>query len=335
MSSQSAINMALVLAEAAPLKPEVKLTQALHEYETILSDEDRKQLHSQGLPDATAAINFTTLIDRECSSRRSQCMGPRLITFLESIQQFSQVVDTFVSSHPEVAALMWGGVKLALLAANNVTSYFNQLSTLLMNLGRQCPRIRELSSLYPTIGLRKALCDYYAAIIRLCKHSTQYLRKPVYVQLSKALLFSFRAEFGSYEEEITKLSQEVRDEASLAYKQAQKQENELQARERSDARRYREIVVKIWDDHRKGKEEEKNWRLEVNRRNLEKMRLKALDALSTHDYQNSYRQIRKECIPGTSTWICEDPEFRAWMSGTLKTLWFTGRLGSGKSVTSA
>lgn len=219
-----------------------------------------------------------------------------------------------------------------------------------MNLGRQCPRIRELSSLYPTIGLRKALCDYYAAIIRLCKHSTQYLRKPgkytryffaylpvllfrspridkilVYVQLSKALLFSFRAEFGSYEEEITKLSQEVRDEASLAYKQAQKQENELQARERSDARRYREIVVKIWDDHRKGKEEEKNWRLEVNRRNLEKMRLKALDALSTHDYQNSYRQIRKECIPGTSTWICEDPEFRAWMSGTLKTLWFTGR----------
>lgn len=107
--------MALVLANAAPLKPEIKLTQALHDYESILSDEDRRQLRSQGLPDATAAINLTTLIDRKCSSRRSQCMGPRLITFLESIQQFSQVVDVFVSSHPEVAALVWGGVKLALL----------------------------------------------------------------------------------------------------------------------------------------------------------------------------------------------------------------------------
>lgn len=107
--------MALVLTNAAPLKPEIKLTQALHDYEKILSDEDRSQLHSQGLPDATAAINLTTLIDRKCSSRRSQCMGPRLITFLESIQQFSQVVDVFVSSHPEVAALVWGGVKLALL----------------------------------------------------------------------------------------------------------------------------------------------------------------------------------------------------------------------------
>ena len=107
--------MALVLADAAPLKPEIKLAHALHDYETILSDEERKQLQSQGLSDATAAIKFTTLIDRKCSSRRSQCMGPRLITFLESIQEFSQVVDTFASSHPEFAALVWGGVKLALL----------------------------------------------------------------------------------------------------------------------------------------------------------------------------------------------------------------------------
>lgn len=107
--------MAMVLANVAPLKPEIALTQALDDYEKILSDEDRSQLHSQGSPDATAAINLTTLIDRKCSSRRRQCMGPRLITFLESIQQISQTVDVFVSSHPEVAALVWGGVKLALL----------------------------------------------------------------------------------------------------------------------------------------------------------------------------------------------------------------------------
>ena len=107
--------MALVPAGSAPLEPEIKLTQALADYEKILSDDDRSQLHNQGIPDAMAAINFTTLIDRECNIRRRRCMGPRLITFLESIQQFSKVVDTFVSSHPEVAALVWGGVKLTLL----------------------------------------------------------------------------------------------------------------------------------------------------------------------------------------------------------------------------
>lgn len=107
--------MALVLANSAPLDPEAKLAQALADYENILSDEDRNQLHNQALPDTMAAINFTTLIDRDCSRSRRQCMGPRLITFLESVQQFSKVVDTFVSSHPEVAALVWGGVRLTLL----------------------------------------------------------------------------------------------------------------------------------------------------------------------------------------------------------------------------
>ena len=219
-----------------------------------------------------------------------------------------------------------------------------------MNLGKQCPRILGFGSLYPSVGLQKALCDYYAAIIRLCKHVTQSLRKPgiytccsssqlpwpsltqsnsdvfsVYTQLSKALLVSFKAEFGPYEGEISRLSQEVRDEASIASKQAQKQENELQAKERVDARRYRKIAAIFWDDYHKSKEEENNRYLEINRRNLEKKRLEALDALSTYDYQKTFRQIRKECLPDTSIWVCENPEFHAWMSGTAKTLWFTGR----------
>lgn len=109
------IAMALVLAGAASLQPEARLDQALAEYEAILSDEDKIQFHNQGVPDSMAAIRFTILIDSKCNDRRRQCMGPRLITFLESIQHFSGVVDTFVSSKPQVAALLWGGVKMALL----------------------------------------------------------------------------------------------------------------------------------------------------------------------------------------------------------------------------
>ena len=81
----------------------------------------------------------------------------------------------------------------------------------------------------------------------------------IYTQLSKALLVFFKAEFGSYEGEIARLFQEVRDEASLASKQAQKQENELQAKERSDAKKYREIMIKF---NHKSHEKEKNRNLE-------------------------------------------------------------------------
>ena len=96
--------MALVQAGTAPL--DIELTQALRSYETCLSAEQRTQLHSEGVPDASAAIELTQRIDNQCSENRRRCIGPRLILFLESVHQFSSVGETFVSSHPETAALV-------------------------------------------------------------------------------------------------------------------------------------------------------------------------------------------------------------------------------------
>lgn len=109
------VDMALALAGAAAMKPEIGLAQALHNYEAILTDEERIQLHSQGVPTANDAINLTTLIDEKTKDNRRHCMGPRLITFLESVQQFPSIMDVFVSSNPQMAALVWGGAKFALL----------------------------------------------------------------------------------------------------------------------------------------------------------------------------------------------------------------------------
>ena len=113
--------MALVIANTAISNTGVTLVQALNDYETILSDEDKIQLHSQGAPDVMAALNLATTIDAKNTSHRRQCMGPRLITFLESVQQFSSIVDTFVSSHPDIAALLWGGLKLTLLVLISIS----------------------------------------------------------------------------------------------------------------------------------------------------------------------------------------------------------------------
>ena len=113
--------MALVIANSAMSNPGVTLVQALNDYEAILSDEDKTQLHSQGAPDVMAALNLATTIDDKNTSHRRQCMGQRMITFLESVQQFSSIVDTFVSSHPEIAALVWGGLKLTLLVRISIS----------------------------------------------------------------------------------------------------------------------------------------------------------------------------------------------------------------------
>ena len=133
--------MALVLASAANVQPDTALAQALRDYEAVLSNDQRSRLHSHrgSVPNAAAAINLTTEIDQENNGRMGRGVGPRFITFLESLQQFSSVLDTFVSSNPQMAALVWGGVKLALLVKTNyicgfenAIDFFQRLSKMLL-----------------------------------------------------------------------------------------------------------------------------------------------------------------------------------------------------------
>ena len=93
------------------------LVKALDEYEQILNEQEKRNFRAEGRPSAKAAIELTVLVDKRCNEGRRQCIGQRLHAFLESIQQFSEAADTLVSSHPEVAALVWGGVKLTILVS--------------------------------------------------------------------------------------------------------------------------------------------------------------------------------------------------------------------------
>ena len=145
------------------------------------------------------------------------------------------------------------------------------------------------------------------------------------MRLSQTILYPFETEFGPYETKLTRLSKEIREEISLASKQARKEEDQLQARERQEARISRHMLTIFGDRVSRNDEEAKKWRLERDRRKLGKNRFRALEALSTYDYQRTFKQIRKECVPGTSTWIFDNSDFRAWMEGPVKTLWRTGR----------
>lgn len=144
------------------------------------------------------------------------------------------------------------------------------------------------------------------------------------VQWSMAFL-SFKSQFGSYEEEIKKLAREVQKEASLASKQAQRIEIEFQTRERAEQSNFRRTVANFGDSFNRNKERDFTQRLEIERRRLEREKLEILDSLSTYDYQSAFRRLRRECVPGTSQWICETSEFHEWMSRSSQRLWLTGK----------
>ncbi|THX74208.1 hypothetical protein D6D05_07076 [Aureobasidium pullulans] len=165
--------MLALLRPRSPLPPTAAavtttdaLNDALRSFQDSLDPEQKtKFLIIKAVPDAHAVAEFTHQLDQENAKRQSRCVSARISPLLESIQQFSGIVETFVSSHPQIAALIWGSIKLVLQIASNFTAYFDDLSGLLMIIGKRCPRFHEYQKLYGhSTGLQKALCDFYAAI---------------------------------------------------------------------------------------------------------------------------------------------------------------------------
>ena len=174
------------------------LQTALQDFQGILNPDQKQQLLSQSsVPDASSAMLLTVEIDKQNAKRKSRCVAARILGFLESVQQFCSVADTFVSSNPRVAALVWGSVKLVILvhcplgpwlldknvltfmqAASNFSTYFDKLSSLLMTLRNHFPRHSKYQILYSySTRLQGALCTYYATVVNFCKKVLEVVQR--------------------------------------------------------------------------------------------------------------------------------------------------------------
>ncbi|KAF5019806.1 hypothetical protein F66182_8175 [Fusarium sp. NRRL 66182] len=94
-----------------------ELENSIAGFQAILTDQDRKQLHQlkSTSHDAQSIITFTAELDRLDTSRRGKSVASRLASFLQTIEQFTPIVDTYVQSNPDIAALIWGSIKLTFL----------------------------------------------------------------------------------------------------------------------------------------------------------------------------------------------------------------------------
>ena len=106
--------MALAAAKAAPLRPDIKLSQALRDYEAILSPEQRQPYQSSPL-EANAVMALTCEINRQNADRKTRRCGTRLTSFLNSVKGFTSIVDLIISgSGNPIAGGVWGAVKVAI-----------------------------------------------------------------------------------------------------------------------------------------------------------------------------------------------------------------------------
>ncbi|KAK8053281.1 Ankyrin repeat-containing domain protein [Apiospora saccharicola] len=322
--------------EAGPSVTQNALQDATLAFQGVLSDDQRRELLMMRLgsvPDADAILIFTAQLDK---NRKGHSFATRLHRFLSSIRDFCGIVDTYVSAHPEIAALVWGSVKLTMMVVANFVSYYEATSNLFTTLGDMCPLFCEYHILfYDSVGLRDSLDNFYTSIIRCCRHVVMAMQRSWSTQLLKVLQSSFDQEFKPDLEDIQRHARKVESQIALAKAQADKRFQELQKNERAKASEGRAIVERHMTRTDCSLDTLQSFQVQSNREKSRKRARKLLDSLSTYNYSRSFNQSTRKRHGNTTNWIHETPQFQRWLEGGSSVVWCSGKIGCGKTIAAA
>ncbi|KAH9234423.1 hypothetical protein K456DRAFT_1738261 [Colletotrichum gloeosporioides 23] len=206
---------ALVVSSDRP----TRLENALKAFQKALTIDERKRLQEEMdvSCDASQVIAFTAGLDVVDPNRRGRSIATRLHSILETVQRFSEVVGIYVSSHPEIAALVWGSVRLAFTVLANFTSFFQTFSELLNGFDTLLPQFKEYQVLFPEyLPLRNSVYDFHSAIISCCTQVISSTRRTWSQQAWASFTSSFESEIRPRVAEIREKAELVKSQAALA-----------------------------------------------------------------------------------------------------------------------
>ncbi|KAL8300793.1 hypothetical protein RB593_010240 [Gaeumannomyces tritici] len=304
--------MSFALANAAPLKPDIRLAQAVSEFEAALSDEQKATFRSYGSqaraspPNAGDIARLTAEVDLRAArgGHRGRCFGPRFSNILETIQQFAALGDTVVGGSQNIIACgVWSLVRMTLLLVVNFHSYFDKLSTLLMAIGRSAPRYQIMTLLYPqSKKLQSYLCEYFIVVVRLCHQHLKLIQKSTFGQL---MSFLGESDLKTYQSDCDLWASSIKEEV-----------NALMAKDLAEQGSRTKVLLKFSKSESHHKKSEAYLRI--------------LNSCSAYDYQKAWKATRKV---GYATLLNRTHEYQHWkVQPSSCTLVCTGKLGSGKSV---
>ncbi|KAH6951248.1 hypothetical protein BKA56DRAFT_711711 [Ilyonectria sp. MPI-CAGE-AT-0026] len=283
-------NTSKAIVDFGRLKLEIRLAQAVSDFATIL-DEDQRG-------------NFKKLKSRSPPSSANTCQSMRLATILDRIQKFVCIGDLIVGgSQNMIASGVWAAVRMSLQAAIGYFSFFDNISTLMMNISRSCSIHSDLALLFPkSRELQDYMCEYLAVIVQLCQKIATYAQKSRFALVAASIISSFEVQAKPLEDHLV---------AVLATR------SHLNAQEWAMGKlRSLEITLSV----------------ESRKRAIEERRRHILILLSSDkvDFETIWRRERRR---GTSGWILETEPYKSWRAASSSsTLWLKGNLGSGKTV---
>ncbi|CAI6270740.1 unnamed protein product [Periconia digitata] len=335
-------NCALQLFSSSAFRAHSELSTALDAFQQILTADQTAQLRSFSSPAPTPddVVNLTKKIIEANASRKSHLFASRLQGFLSSIQQYCKIIDTCAGPN-QIAALVWGGIKLVLLTSLNFVEYFDKLSKTVAQFSNYCPRLSEYEKLFPTsVRLQQALADFYAVVVQFCSKALGVIQEKGIKRYSKSIWKSFKVDFKEVEENISEAKNEVTEELQLASEQEAASFRRLLTAEADESRAFRVTQTTDIQENRAFRSEQKLERQRINARQIQKIlakeernKIRLLRRIPNYDYAASLRRAQRQRCAGTSSWLPHKAEFRKWINGAgPKHLWCYGIPGCGKTI---
>ncbi|RYC79361.1 hypothetical protein BFJ63_vAg17756 [Fusarium oxysporum f. sp. narcissi] len=310
-----------------------ELENTVARFQASLTDDDRIKLQKmKGIQyDTRSIITFTAELDGADPRRRGKSIATRLATLLQIIQQFVPVVDTFIQSNPDLAALIWGAMRVTFLLLANFTSYFESFVELLNGFGALSSRFKEYQFIFTqSTNLKESIFKFHTSVILCCERIVTIVRRPFRKQALKALTNSFQSEIRTYVDDIKSKAEDVAQEIQLAKAKSDYHEQQLQGKERTEAassrKQFLALMSRSRSDIRQIKEQGKKQEEREHRNYL-------LKRLCSYDHNTAFNNARSKRHLGTAEWIFEMDEYKEWYtSDTSGVLHVTGKIGSGKSI---
>ncbi|KAF4493314.1 Vegetative incompatibility HET-E-1 [Fusarium agapanthi] len=312
-----ACNMALVIREASGLKADIRLAQAVSEFEAELTTEQKvafrasRTAATSTAPTMSDVMRLTAEMDLKATSKhgRIRCFGPRLTNMLQAIQQFAALGDIVVGgSQNLIACGVWSVARMTVHVITGYLTHLEKLSVLFMAVGRNAPRYQAMAAIYPkSKNLQRYLCEYFIVVTKICHQTIQWAQKSALGRLSSSIrdpdMKGFQADLDTW-------SASIKEEADLLLSQGLQEE----AKENAT---FRSIVSS------------RSKYLQHRQRINESIRF--LDACSQHDYRTTWKQTRKR---GTTRILPSYCQYQKWKNAatTGNSILFRGKLGAGKSV---
>ncbi|KAK2591433.1 hypothetical protein QQS21_010873 [Conoideocrella luteorostrata] len=307
--------MAMVMGSLAPIKVESRLQQAIDAFIHDLTPVQRgeflqeRQECRQRYPDENDVLVFVAKLNHKHAAGKQRCYGPRFFNIIQVVQQFTAMGDALVGgSQNMIASGIWAIVRMALLLAAKANSNMDKLSHIFMIAGQSAPRYEAMSRLYGRKSKRllSYYNEYFLVLVEMCHQLIQIANKP---HLSRLFSTISDADVATFQEKIAHWGLMINEETMLLVAQGvEDQSSRLNAL----------LDLSSAAVHRK--------RGQDNAR--------VLTACSTYDHQATWKRIRKM---GTTNLFNASDDYASWRgdSSTMdksRSLIYTGKLGSGKSV---